>query len=186
MQCPACHKEVASPGNEPAAFCNHCGAPLLAAVPAAPSAYASAQSPGSPALPAASPAAPPPAVNYGPPPPLPGAAASPGLSPNAAAALAYITFIPAVIFLVVEPYNKIPLVRFHSFQSIGLFIVWCVVYYAARLLMFPFGFILFSMLLGLLDLGFFIVWLITVLKAVKGEYFKLPIIGDIALKQAQS
>jgi uncharacterized membrane protein len=179
MQCPACHKEVASPGNEPAAFCNHCGAPLLAAVPAAQSAYTASQSPQSPAAPL-------PAANYGPPPPLPGAAASPGLSPSAAAALAYITFIPAVIFLVVEPYNKIPLVRFHSFQSIGLFLLWCIVYYPARLLMFPFGFILISMMMGLLDLGFFIVWLICVLKAVKGEYFKLPIIGDIALKQAQS
>jgi len=169
MQCPVCHKEVASPGTEPAAFCNHCGAPLLAAVPPAPSASAP-----TPLATQTSAYPPPPAV------------AGSGLSPNAAAALSYITFIPAVLFLILEPYNKTPLVRFHSFQSIGLFLAWCIVYYAARILMFPFGFILFSMLLGLLDLGFFIVWLICVLNAVKGAYFKLPIIGDFALKQAQS
>jgi uncharacterized membrane protein len=33
---------------------------------------------------------------------------------------------------------------------------------------------------------FFILWLVTILKASKGEWFKLPIIGDFAMKQAQS
>ena len=47
-------------------------------------------------------------------------ASSAGLSENAAAAIAYLTIIPAIIFLVLEPYNKMPLVRFHSWQSIGL------------------------------------------------------------------
>jgi uncharacterized membrane protein len=31
--------------------------------------------------------------------------------------------------------------------------------------------------------GFFIVWLLCILKASKGEYFKLPLIGDFAAKQ---
>ncbi len=32
--------------------------------------------------------------------------------------LAYVTIIPAIIFLVLEPYNKNRFIRFHSFQSI--------------------------------------------------------------------
>ena len=44
------------------------------------------------------------------PPPQP---AQSGLSDNAAGALAYVTIIPAIIFLVVEPYNKNSFIRFH-------------------------------------------------------------------------
>ena len=40
-------------------------------------------------------------------------AASTGLSDNAAGALAYLTVIPAIIFLIVEPYNKNSFVRFN-------------------------------------------------------------------------
>ena len=47
-----------------------------------------------------------------------------GLSDNAAGALAYVTIIPAIIFLIVEPYNKNSYIRFHSWQSIFLGIAW--------------------------------------------------------------
>src|SRR5690242_5920037 len=43
-----------------------------------------------------------------------------GLTDNVAGMLAYVTFIPAIIFLVMEPYNKSRFIRFHSFQSIFL------------------------------------------------------------------
>src|ERR1700687_5760193 len=43
-----------------------------------------------------------------------------GLTDNVAGMLAYVTIIPAIIFLVVEPYNKSRFVRFHSFQCIFL------------------------------------------------------------------
>ncbi len=46
-----------------------------------------------------------------------------GLSDNAAGAIAYLTFIPAVCFLIMEPYNKNSYIRFHAWQSIMLFIV---------------------------------------------------------------
>ncbi len=48
------------------------------------------------------------------PPPQP---AQSGLSDNAAGALAYVTIIPAIIFLIVEPYNKNSYIRFHAWQS---------------------------------------------------------------------
>ena len=50
--------------------------------------------------------------------PLTAAAPAGGLTDNVAGALAYVTFIPAIIFLVMEPYNKNRFVRFHSFQSL--------------------------------------------------------------------
>ena len=43
-----------------------------------------------------------------------------GLSNNAAGALAYVTIIPAIIFLIIEPYNRNSFVRFHAWQSIFL------------------------------------------------------------------
>jgi uncharacterized membrane protein len=174
MQCPVCHSELASPS---AAFCNHCGAPLSAAPPVPPSQPAYTPPPaGYPPTPPAYPAQPP---------------ASAGLTPNAAAAIAYITVIPAILFLIIEPYNKIPLVRFHSFQSIGLAVVWFVLWFAflfvhMALLFMAFIHILFGFLEFVVFLGLFIVWLVTILKASKGEWFKLPIIGDFAMKQAQS
>ena len=41
-----------------------------------------------------------------------------GLTSNMAGALAYVTIIPAIIFLVMEPYNKDRFIRFHSFQCL--------------------------------------------------------------------
>jgi hypothetical protein len=58
------------------------------------------------------------------------ATAQTGLSDNAASGLAYVTIIPAVIFLVVAPYNQNPAVKFHCWQSIFLGIGWVVVWIA--------------------------------------------------------
>ena len=38
-------------------------------------------------------------------------------------ALAYVTFIPAVIFLVLAPYNQKPVIKFHAIQELGLTLV---------------------------------------------------------------
>jgi uncharacterized membrane protein len=134
---------------------------------------------------------PPPGGGYPPPPPPGGAPAGSGLSINSAAALAYLTFIPAVVFLVVEPYNRSPLVRFHAFQCIFLTVVDIVGSIAFMSLALVLGhiFFLFGMAVHLVSLvfylGVFIYWLIAILKASKGEWYKIPLIGDLALKQAQ-
>jgi len=156
MQCPVCHNEVGSQS----AFCPHCGAQLSAA--------------------AASPAPPP---DYSTPPPD---SSAPGLAPTAAAAIAYITCIPAIIFLLVEPYNKMPLVRFHSFQSIGLAVVGFVIQVCFNILGWTmFTFMLMNALHMVVYLVLFIFWIIALLSALKGEWYKLPIIGDFAMKQAK-
>ena len=131
------------------------------------------------------PQTPPPPPSYTP----PLSSTSSGLPDNLAAALAYITVIPAIVFLFLEPYNKIPLVRFHSFQSIGLCIVSILLNAVFRLghdmlhIVSLTGFLL-GILNMLVALVVFIAWLIAILKAFKGEWYKLPIIGDFADRQA--
>src|SRR6476619_3690983 len=43
-----------------------------------------------------------------------------GMTDNVAGMLAYITIIPAIIFLVMEPYNRNKFIRFHAFQCVFL------------------------------------------------------------------
>jgi uncharacterized membrane protein len=102
-----------------------------------------------------------------------------GLSDNAAGALAYVTFIPAVIFLIVEPYNKNSYIKFHSWQCIFLSIA----AFAANtvLAMIP---ILGWILIPFISLAFLVIAIWVLLKALKGERYKLPFIGNLAEKQA--
>ena len=108
-----------------------------------------------------------------------------GLSENAASGLAYVTFIPAIVFLATPPYNQNPNIRFHSWQSIFLTIAYIVVDVALTVLFrLPFfGFITLA-LWPLVGLAFLIIWLLVLIKAFNGQRFKLPIIGDLAEKQA--
>ena len=109
------------------------------------------------------------------------APAAGGLTDNVAGALAYVTFIPAIIFLVMEPYNKNRFIRFHAFQCL-FFTVACIA--VGIVLMFiP---ILGAVLGLLLWLGEFILWIVLVLKAYQGLKFKLPLIGDMAEQQANA
>lgn len=109
------------------------------------------------------------------------------LSDNAAGAIAYITIVPAIVFLILEPYNKSSFVRFHAWQSIFFSIVAFVVIVALTIFsavaVFFMPFLLWPLHL-LLELAFFLVWLVLVLQAVNGKRFKLPIIGALAEKQA--
>jgi uncharacterized membrane protein len=43
---------------------------------------------------------------------------------------------------------------------------------------------LVGMLSFLVQIGLFVVWLIVVIKAYQGQEFRLPVIGDLAAKQA--
>lgn len=102
-----------------------------------------------------------------------------GLSQNAAAAIAYITIIPAIIFLVLEPYNKMPYVRFHAMQSLGLNIVWIIVMMVLSII--P---VIGWLLLPFAGLALLAIWIYTVLQAYKGNWFKLPGLGNFALTQS--
>ncbi len=112
------------------------------------------------------------------------------MSDNVAGLLAYITIIPSIIFLIVEPYSKNRFIRFHAFQCLFLHVAWIVLWIALFILSLVLAFIpilghLVSFLLWLvLGLGVFVLWIVLLLKAYQGQKFKLPVIGDMAEKQA--
>jgi len=110
-----------------------------------------------------------------------------GLSDSAASGLAYLTFIPAIVFLVTEPYNRSSAVRFHCWQSIFLTIAWIVAYVATIIFrLIPFIGWTMWFIMPLIWLVFFICWLIALINAFNGKRFKMPIVGDLAEKQANS
>jgi uncharacterized membrane protein len=108
-----------------------------------------------------------------------------GISDNGAGTLAYITFIPAIVFLVMPPYNASSYVRFHAWQSIFLNIVGFVLYFGLAVLSMMFwAFYLMLMLRAFVSLCLFAVWVVCVIQALNGKRFQLPIIGALAAKQA--
>lgn len=117
-------------------------------------------------------------------------AASSGLTPNVAAALAYVLgLITGIVFLVLEPYNRDRFVRFHAMQSV-LFCVAAIVFSIAWNILVD---VLISISgwtavgltpIGLIiSLGFFLFWLFLMYQAYSNREFRIPIIGAIAAKQ---
>ena len=123
--------------------------------------------------------------------PTPTPAASTGMSNNVAGLLCYILgFITGIIFLVIEPYKNDKFVRFHAFQSIFFSLVTMVISWVLGAVVVGmlfsggggFGFAL--MIVRLVQLAFFVGWIFLMYKAYNKETFKLPVLGDIAAKQA--
>ena len=120
------------------------------------------------------------------------APAAGGMEDNVASALCYLLgLITGVLFLVLEPYNKNKIVRFHAFQSIffnigaivvniAFSIVFSIMRHVLPLSMWVI-FTLLSLGLSLLMLG---AWAFLMYKAYNREMFKIPVIGDLAEKQA--
>jgi uncharacterized membrane protein len=112
------------------------------------------------------------------------------LPESVAGALAYVTFIPAGIFLLLDPYNKNRFVRFHSLQSIFLWVAGLLIGVAFRFLGFVLliipvlGQLLVWLISVIVILAAVVVWLVLVVKALQGESFKLPVIGELAERQA--
>jgi uncharacterized membrane protein len=101
-----------------------------------------------------------------------------GLAPNVAALLCYVGgWISGIVFLVLEQKNRT--IRFHALQSIIVFGI-----LATAIAVFggiPVAGAGFSAILGITA---FIIWIILMVKAVNGEYFKIPWAGDLAEKFA--
>jgi uncharacterized membrane protein len=111
------------------------------------------------------------------------------MTSNVAGALSYIVIV-GIVFLIIEPYKRDRFVRFHAFQAIfftvAVIIVSIVVGMLATSTLFLSG-AMFSLMWGLyllFRLAVFICWLFLIFKAYNNEMFKLPVIGDIAEKQA--
>ncbi len=158
--CPNCGAQAAG------AFCPNCGTSVAGttAGPAAAGAGAAGAS-----------------YSTVPPPPI---AQAPGLDQNLASALCYLAgLITGILFLVLAPYNQNKTIRFHAFQSIFFNIAWIVfwiVWGFISVMMHGLGFLL-SPLIGL---AFFVIWLYLMYSAYTNKMVKLPVIGDLAAKQA--
>ena len=138
-------------------FCANCGKPMAAAAAGSPAAAGAAPAVAVPAQAGAMP------------------------NENVMGGIAYLTFIPAIIFLLIEPHKHNHFVRFHSWQCLWLCIARFVVGIALFWMpTFGMGFALRA-LVGLL---FFVMWLIAIINAFQGKMFKLPVLGDMAESQA--
>jgi uncharacterized membrane protein len=131
------------------AFCPNCGAAVAQVNPAS-----SAAPP------------PPPAASYS-----ATSTASAPLEENVAGALAYLV-VPAIVFLLIEPYNRNRFVRFHSFQCLFLHLVPVI------------GWFVVALMWPLYSLAVLALWLLLVIKAYQHQIYKLPVVGDLAEKQA--
>jgi uncharacterized membrane protein len=149
----------------PGAFCPNCGAPAGTAQGTNP---ASAPPPG-----------------YAPP---IGSPSAPGMSENVASALCYVFgLVSGIIFLVLAPYNQNKMIRFHAFQSIFMHVGLIVVFLALGILGAMFhglGLFGIGLLYPLLSMGCFVLWLYMMWSAYNNKVVVLPIVGELAQKQA--
>jgi len=123
---------------------------------------------------------------------------STGLDENIAALLSYILhWISGLVFFLIEKDSR--LVRFHAMQSILLggtffvgaiilWILWAVVTVIlaqiADILGTLSGLVL-GLVIGVFYLAVLIGWIMCLVKAYQGQYFKLPILGNFAEKFSQ-
>ncbi len=104
-----------------------------------------------------------------------------GIPDRLAGALAYLFVIPAVFFLLRDPFRRNRFIRFHAWQSILVA--------GATLAVFTLLFMMMAKVLVIfasiiLAVGWFILWLVLIVKALQGELFELPWIGQLAMRQA--
>jgi len=122
-------------------------------------------------------------------PPAPVRDEAPVLNDKLVGVIAYFTFIPPVILLLIEPFKNNRFIRFHAFQSIFLTIAALALWLALRLAFVVFALIpvighLLTLLFAMIfTLGLFVLWILLLVKVLQGEKFKLPLIGDLAERQ---
>ena len=129
------------------------------------------------------------------PPPVQTGKSSTGLDENVAALLSYIFgWVSGLIFFLIEKDSR--LVRFHAMQailfnvSIGVILIalWIIVFVflliasqISDVLGTVFGLITTLLWLAI-SVGILIAWVMCLIKAYQGQFFKLPIIGNFAEK----
>ena len=109
-----------------------------------------------------------------------------GMDPKTAAGLSYLgIWITGIIFFLMEKQNRF--VRFHAMQSILFFGGISVLDFILRIAVdvTP-GFLSLGLacLSGLIGLGAFVGWIVLMINAFQGRYFKLPVVGDYAERYA--
>src|SRR6266849_6347594 len=101
---------------------------------------------------------------------------------RAAAAAAYLTFVPAAVILLLPAFRDHRFVRFHAWQSVLLWAAFFVLTILALLfsnVAAAMAFLLFGILASLAML---FLWIVLSLKAWQGERFELPLFGELAAR----
>jgi uncharacterized membrane protein len=110
-----------------------------------------------------------------------------GISDNAASAVSYFTFLPAIVFLLLPPYKDSNYVRFNAWQSVLLsmtaFVIDIIFGMIALLTLFLGGAAL-AYTFRIISLLWLILWVVCVIQAMNGKRFKIPLLGSIAEKLA--
>ncbi|MHB8600947.1 MAG: DUF4870 domain-containing protein [Ktedonobacteraceae bacterium] len=115
-----------------------------------------------------------------------------GMDPKIAAGLGYLVFIIGIIFYFIEKQNRF--VKFHALQATFLHLgvgvvelILCIPYFILVVAASASGSgalsglaLLFGCLMGLLGIAWFVGWLVAMIQAFQGKYFKFPLIGDWA------
>ena len=168
-----------------AKFCKNCGSPMVSQGYAPPPPPPPGQGYSSPP--------PPPGQGYPPPPPQPGyyqqqpgyeQQTDSGLQQNVAALLCYVLgWLTGLVFFFID---KRPFVRFHAMQSILVFGGTHILHLLLSIL-FP-ALHLWSLLFalsGLISLVSLVLWVLLMVKAYQNEWYKVPVVGDIAMQKSQ-
>src|SRR5258708_5079742 len=109
--------------------------------------------------------------------------ASTALADNVASALCYVLgLITGIIFLILSPYNRNPVVRFHAFQSIFLNVACICASIALRIV---FGILHLWELSPLISLAILGLFIYMVVQAYQGKTIVLPVIGPMAQQQSR-
>ena len=114
---------------------------------------------------------------------------STGMDPNVAGLLCYLFgWVSGLIFYLIEKDDKD--IRFHAMQSILLSVAVIALGIVLNIILGVIGFIVPGIALlalaifPLFYLALLVIWIMLMVKAYQGEKWKLPIIGDIAEKNA--
>ena len=111
--------------------------------------------------------------------------ASGTMTDNVASALCYVLgLITGIIFLVLAPYNKNRVIRFHAFQSIFLHVACIVGGIGIRIVLSILTLWGMFFLVSLFWLACFVLWIYIILQTYQGKTIVLPVIGPIAQQQA--
>lgn len=118
--------------------------------------------------------------------PIASGPSAPDLRQALLAGLAYVTVLPAIVFLAVPVFRRNGFLRFHSWQSVFFALAGVLLAVLMRLVFLVLSLIpgvgyLFAWLsLGVVLIAFLVLWTVLVVKAALGEVFELPWIGTIA------
>jgi uncharacterized membrane protein len=92
--------------------------------------------------------------------------------------------ITGIIFLVLAPYNKNRVIRFHAFQSIFLHVACIVGGIGIRIILSILTLWGMFFLVSLFWLACFVLWIYIIVQTYQGKTIVLPVIGPIAQQQA--